>query len=562
MLSRLKFAGGATPGAEGLEVTPSTVIVFVGPNNSGKSLALREIEAWCIGGDEVRSVVEEIEFNLPVDADEAATLLGIFEMAPPAGHSPAEEHIFVGQHTFRAEEPFVRQQVHVSSVRQAAAAHNINALRQTLLRFYTVRLDGRTRFALAEPKPSGDLQDAPQNHLWALFQSDESRARVRNMTDEAFGLHFVIDPTAMTQFRIRMSSRAPVDGPEEQGLDARTRAFHRQAELVGNLSDGVQAFTGLVSAVMSLPHRIMLVDEPEAFLHPPLARRLGSDLASLARTRRATLIVATHSAEFLSGCLESEPSTTIIRLGYDAGVASARTLAAAELRRFTRSPLLRSTRAFGGLFHRAVIATESDTDRAFYDEINRRLVESARGVQDALFINAQNWQTTPEVLLPLRRLGVPAAAIVDLDAIRGDGAEWSKFYRLMSLADATRTAVGQARATSKTALDAVPMIGGVRAFKVKGINALPVADRPQLRTLIADLAKYGVFVVPVGELERWLPKLAIEGQKVRWVIDAFKKLGDDPGNPAYVKPGVGDVWRFLDAVARWTSDPLREGMPG
>jgi ABC-type cobalamin/Fe3+-siderophores transport system ATPase subunit len=27
----------------------STVVVLVGPNNSGKSLALREIEEWCCG---------------------------------------------------------------------------------------------------------------------------------------------------------------------------------------------------------------------------------------------------------------------------------------------------------------------------------------------------------------------------------------------------------------------------------------------------------------------------------------------------------------------------------
>src|SRR5262249_40919356 len=155
---------------------------------------------------------------------------------------------------------------------------------------------------LSDPKPTGDLLLHPQNHLWALFQNEEARIRVRELTTEAFGLRFVIDPTGMTVFRIRMSDRAPEDAAEEQALDARARAFHSAAPEVAELSDGVQAFAGLVSAVMSLPHRVILIDEPEAFLHPPLARRLGADLAELAGERGATLAVATHSADFLLGC--------------------------------------------------------------------------------------------------------------------------------------------------------------------------------------------------------------------------------------------------------------------
>jgi hypothetical protein len=42
---RIRFRSGPGPGRPSLEVAPGTVLIFVGPNNSGKSLALGEIES-------------------------------------------------------------------------------------------------------------------------------------------------------------------------------------------------------------------------------------------------------------------------------------------------------------------------------------------------------------------------------------------------------------------------------------------------------------------------------------------------------------------------------------
>lgn len=131
------------------------------------------------------------------------------------------------------------------------------------------------------------------------------------------------------------------------------------------------------------------------------------------------LVAATHSAAFLRGCVESAASTSIVRVTYEraTGAAAARVLTASELRPLLHEPLLHSTRALEGLFHRAVVVGESDADRAFYDELNRRLLEVGRGIADAQFVNAQNWSTEARIVGPLRRLGVPAAAILDTDAL-------------------------------------------------------------------------------------------------------------------------------------------------
>jgi hypothetical protein len=553
-IEALEFQAGLGPGDPPLRVETPEAVILVGPNNSGKSVALREIERWCIGDNAARKVVRDVDIQFPPDREATEILLTRFETDPPENQGNNPGHIWVGQHTFRPNEPVIKYQVATDGAIAAALNHDVDAVRSLLLRLYVVRLDGRTRFLLSDPKPTGDLLSTPQNHLWALFQDEESRRRVRQLTDEAFGLHFTVDPTAMSVFRIRMSSRPPEDAAEEQSLDPRARAFQDAAPLVGDLSDGVQAFTGLVSAVLSLPHRVILIDEPEAFLHPPLARRLGASLAELASERGATLVVATHSADLVMGCVEARPATTIVRLTYRDEVATARALAAGELADLMHDPLLRSTGALKGLFHPAVLVTESDSDRAFYDEMNRRLLEQGRGLDDALFVNAQNWQTIPRLLAPLRRLGIPAAAIIDFDTLAGDNHAWRSYYDALGLGEEERMSLEGRRA----ACTAYLAHAGAKIYKEQGVGAFDGRALDAIQALIGELAGYGLFVVPLGELEQWLIQMGVVG-KTRWVARIFDVIGSDPEDENYLHPSDEDVWAFLDGISAWAANPRLGG---
>ena len=93
-----------------------------------------------------------------------------------------------------------------------------------------------------------------------------------------------------------------------------------------------------------------------------------------------------------------------------------------------RNPLLRSIGVLNALFYNAVIVTEADADRAFYQEINERLLlaKDPRGIDGCLFLNAQNKQTVWDIVRPLRELGIPAAGIVDIDVLKDGGAVWAK----------------------------------------------------------------------------------------------------------------------------------------
>jgi hypothetical protein len=78
-----------------------------------------------------------------------------------------------------------------------------------------------------------------------------------------------------------------------------------------------------------------------------------------------------------------------------------------------------------------------------------------------------------------------------------------------------------------------------------------------------QLAEYGVFLVPVGELECWLLPLQrgpYQG-KVEWLIQTFQAMGEDPTSPTYIRPAADDVWAFIGEIKSWLHNPRRLGIP-
>jgi hypothetical protein len=382
---------------------------------------------------------------------------------------------------------------------------------------------------------------------------------VRRIVADAFGLYFVLDPTHLGKLRIRFADRPPRDSMEERGLHEDAMQFHGNARLVDATSDGVKAFTGIITALVAGDPLVVLIDEPEAFLHPSLALKLGYEVSRAALSSEKRVFASTHSPAFVMGCVQSGAPVNIIRLTYRADVATARALPSGELLELMRHPLLRSTRVLDGLFYEFVVVTESDADRAFYQEINERLLhlKPEWGIPNCLFLNAQNKQTVQTLIRPLRKLGIPAAGIVDVDVLKEGGTVWTNLLAGAFVPELQHNSLGTLRAAVKQAVD-----GTGRDLKREGgIEVLARADRDAARNLFAQLAEYGVFVVPGGELESWLKPLGATGHGPAWLIDMFEAMGEHPEAVDYLKPSDDDVWLFLSEVKAWVANPTRKGIP-
>lgn len=259
------------------------------------------------------------------------------------------------------------------------------------------------------------------------------------------------------------------------------------------------------------------------------------------------------------GCVQSGVPLNIVRLTYQNEIPTARLLDNDKLIKLMRNPLLRSTGVLNALFHEYVIVTEADSDRAFYQEINERLLSNdpLRGISDCLFLNAVNKQTVWDIMKPLRELGIATAAIVDIDIIKNGGKEWGKVLDAAHIPEGMRKALQDWRSSVHISFSDMDMKRG------GGIGLLPTDNREVAMQLFNNLAEYGVFVVDRGELEAWLPHLKISKQAhgPDWLIQTFELMGEDTNSPTYIRPADGDVWDFIAKIKVWLSNPNRKGIP-
>jgi hypothetical protein len=307
-------------------------------------------------------------------------------------------------------------------------------------------------------------------------------------------------------------------------------------------------------AVLSGDYRAILIDEPEAFLHPPLARKLGYELTSKLR-RGGTLMASTHSPDFLIGCLQASPKVRVVRLEYSGGKSKGQIVDSDILASLFKKPLMRSANVISALFHDGVVVTESDNDRVFYTEIYHRLSEQEKGCPSLLFVNAQNKQTIQDIIGPLRQFGVPAAAIVDIDILKDGGKTWTGWLEAARVPAALHGGYGVVRG------DVHKKFGdsGIDMKVDGGVDGLPEPEKSAANQLFDTLDEYGLFVVRKGELESWLKHLKAAGKKTDWTVDILEKMGDDPGKLEYLRPSTGDVWDVIRKITGWIKNPTRKG---
>jgi hypothetical protein len=398
----------------------------------------------------------------------------------------------------------------------------------------------------------GDLTQEAPNWLTKLFKDDVARAELRRIVYDAIGLYLVIDPTMGGLLRIRLSATAPTQ--DEQSLGQASRDFHSRATLIKDASDGIQAFVGILIAARSSDFKSISIDEPEAFLHPPLARRVGYELARQVTRRNGSLMAGTHSADFLMGCLQGSQKVRVVRLEYSNGKSKGRVVDSQALSDFFRKPLVRSTNVMSALFHDGVVVAESDNDRAFYSEIYHRITEHEPQLPSLLFVNAQNKQTMRDIVQPLRAFGAPAAAISDIDILKDGGQTWTGWLKAAGIPSSAHGGLGVTRGD----LLRLYSTSGID-MKKDGVEGLPVADQATANALFDTLADYGIFVTRKGELEHWLQSLEVPGKKTDWAIGMLTRLGVDPSSSSYLHPQTDDVWQFLRSIAGWVKNPARKG---
>ncbi len=170
--------------------------MFVGPNNSGKSFVLKEVEQFFLNHENFPTkIVDDFKIIWPTEEQAKKDIEALSQKHP---HN-REDHFYLGRFNPSGELETVEHS------RSGLLAHlknqeNHRWIASQFYRFFTIRLDGCTRFDLTNHRPQGDLL-APRanNFLTHLFRDDALRKEVRDVVYGAFGVYFVIDPPRRRQ---------------------------------------------------------------------------------------------------------------------------------------------------------------------------------------------------------------------------------------------------------------------------------------------------------------------------------------------------------------------------
>lgn len=355
--------------------------------------------------------------------------------------------------------------------------------------------------------------------LTRLLQYGELEEQLSALAMEAFELPLVLDRLS-SEIRLRVGDPGVAVPP----LNRPTREYADAVAALPTLDhqgDGMKAFMGLAVNVIAGTNQVLLIDEPEAFLHPAQARALGRWLATEARQRDKQIILATHDRDLVLGLLDANAPVKMIRVNRIGNENTLRELTDTHLSNVWSDPVLKYSNVLQGLFHERVVVCEADADCRFYSAVldTEATEANVRALADStLFVPAGGKQRMPTLAHALSSLGVQVFALPDFDVLRdkrdvkrlleGLGGTWTPKMDELYL----------------VFVRSVKDPAAWEALKNQGLAGLKKGavfiSATKLLTLLADSR---LIVVPVGEMEDF--NKAIDLHSSAWVTAMLEADG-------------------------------------
>lgn len=539
-ISKITFNNGVS-----LDISKNSIIVFVGPNNVGKSQALKDI------------------YSLSEKSQNSVVVSGIEITKSSASLFELLDNISTGQKDggYTYYDVLGTRMVLYDSL---ASRFLSSPYYESLRSLFITELNTSARLSICAP-PQNITRDAPKTHPihYAAFES-EHRKWLSDNFKKAFNVE--VTPNILNGANIPLCIGEPVrlngaysDSQEHLEAYAGVLSGYRQVQ---NQGDGIKSFTGILLYLMLDYFRTYLIGKPESFLHPPQARIMGQIIGeALSNDQQA--FISTHSEDIIKGLIEACPErVTIVRITREGDSNSFSVLDNEKLGTVWNDPLLKYSNIMSSLFHKTVVLCESDSDCRMYSLIEGHLKQASGRYSETLFIHCGGKQRMARIASALRALDIDVRLIPDIDILNDEnvfrgilqafGIGWDEVkddYRaVVSNLHSPKEKVERAQAKaligavldssggqflSKDEIaginDAVSTVSKWKALKLSGEAAIPAGDAARAYRRIDQLLRaHGIYIVPVGELERFIP--TVGGHGPEWtnrVLDAYPDLNSE-----------------------------------
>ena len=553
----------------GTKIPLGRINVLVGANNCGKTQVLKDISTIISGENVNRILVDDLGEQIPSSFDD---LTNAFKL--DIHNTNGRENLIHLNHKMEQSVTTISG----SNIKEEIKKHiagNKQYFHSLMGPGILTYLSTENRLTLSRSCTTNDpLTHGPRGLLDTLFVSGNNAINiVRKIVKEIFNKDVYLDCTGLGQLKIRFGNNFSYIS--ENIIDASPELAKYQ--LLDNQGDGIRSIVGIISALVAIKRPIILMDEPEAFLHPPQALQLGQCISKLI-DKDQQIFIASHSADFLRGLLSSTKDAVIIHMDRSTNdEMDINILDSDMLNNIIHDPLLSSSRVLEGMFYKGVVATEGDADAVFYQRAFQKIGAS----EEIHFVNAHNKQTLRKIVEPYKNLGIKYAMISDFDVFR-DLYEFrqiisicnndeiinnilqkrtklceniesqNNFEKLKKLKEnlmllASKEIPENANIASEL-YDLRRQLKNLRddsdnfsEFKKNGYKAFPEEIQNIFFDMYNECISIGLFLVKTGELESLLTDYGIESSnnKSKWIINALEKLFD-------ITPDKNkELWKFI-----------------
>jgi ABC-type cobalamin/Fe3+-siderophores transport system ATPase subunit len=509
---KIRLASITSNAGDKVELAESGVTCLVGGNNAGKSRTLADIASLVETSGAPKIVIDDLQLTEPgpVGIEEVVEFLEHYAVRQPKyGVDHTQYAPLGGQGTSMRAEAFAQELTHGDGLGQAKGFFFLHATPGQL-----------THNASGSVGHIGAGGTNPASPLHRLFLDGALEEELSTIAYEAFEQPLTVDRANM-DVRLRVGEVTDVEVPP---LNRPTLEYANALAALPALSeqgDGVQSFIGIVVAVLAGRSQMLLLDEPEAFLHPGQARALGRWLSVQAKRRDLQIVLATHSRDLVVGLLEGNgEGVHFVRIVRDRDDKNHfHELRPDEVNVTWADPVLRYSNVLQGLFHSRVVICEADGDCRFYgavlDELaNERELRSQ--VDNLLLVPSGGKAGVATLAKALRKLGVETHAFVDFDVlnnkamikgiVEGVGGAWTGAIEADFLAFVQPVQQGSLWPNVKR----------------QGLTGVPDGE-PYAAAfrLLKALDQEHVHVVPSGEMESFDREIGEHGPA--WVSEALKR---------------------------------------
>ncbi len=528
-----------------VDIQQNDIIIFVGPNNAGKSQSLKDI--YALSSNKFPTTVVS-DIAITKYATQIKDLLDSISPKQPKGSYTSYE--VLGRYFTYAEQ----------TNEQFLTTPYFGDFRD----LFVANLDTTARLTICNA-PSSITRNSPKQHPIHYAAFDRTyRKWISDNFKKAFGIE--VTPNILNGSTIPLCVGEPVKFDKEyEDEQARLEAYAdilKNYKQVQNQGDGIKSFTGILLYLMLDYFCTFLIDEPESFLHPPQAHIMGQIIGQTLSDKQQCFI-STHSEEIIKGLLEICPERIkIIRITRKDDTNYFSVLDNDSFKVVWNDPLLKYSNIMSSLFHKSVVLCESDSDCKMYSIVESYLKQLSGKYSETLFIHCGGKQRMSKIALALRVLKIDVKLIADIDVLNDEVVfkriveafeiDWttiqSDYNTIVCNLHSQKEKVN--RNDAKTSINriidgsqnpdlsnqeikeirtVISTISKWDTIKSVGIAAIPPEDATKaFRRLNQMLQTNGIHIVPVGELEYFIKDIGGHGPEwTNKVLEKYPEI-DDP----------------------------------